>query len=67
MTSIFCIVRDPHPHGDFAVRRMRIEGSHTEESDVGRAETIEAARALLPAGLDKGDVQGPASLLEVWL
>lgn len=70
MTSIYCIVLDPDPRypGDFAVRRMRIEGSHTEEEpNFGRADTLEGARALLPPGLDKGDVQGPTSLLEVWL
>jgi hypothetical protein len=66
--SIFCIFRDTHPLGDYVVREMKMEGEHTAERVVGRAESVEAARAMVPEGKQREEIQrGPTALVEVWL
>jgi hypothetical protein len=71
MTTTTCIYLDSHPAGDFLVKEFAMTGDHTSAREIGRAETLEGARALLPEEKTMTRVgrQGTddARLLETWL
>jgi hypothetical protein len=71
MTATFCIFHDTHPAGDYLVREYSMRGDHTSAREAGRAETIEAARALIPAAETRTRVERredeDSRILETWL
>jgi hypothetical protein len=72
LTTTVCIYADPpHPDGDFLVREYHIAGLNTFTKDLGRAATLEAARALVPPAptqtrVDRREGED-TRLVETWL
>jgi len=75
LTTVYAIHHDtPAIGGDFLVRRYTIRGKppgsgNTFWEDVGRAATLEGARALVPAGMQREERREgeDVRLLEHWL